>query len=175
MRLAVLGLVTLLGIGCTTTGTSSTQTTAQTLPTSLDMLMPAAPPAGFSPAVDVTPRTTADIFEQINGGSFSFLENGMTDALFAIYPLTGGEEGTEIAFEIYRFKTGAGAKVQFQNLHGEDGTDWHGAHTVLHEYGVELVSGRIIVRVTYNDGPEKQMGRASRFLARHVLKVSGAN
>ena len=139
------------------------------------MLMPAAPPAGFSPAVDVTPRTTADIFEQINGGSFSFLENGLTDALFAIYPLTGGEEGTEIAFEIYRFKTGAGAKVQFQNLHGEDGTNWNGAHTVLHEYGVELVSGRIIVRVTYNDGPEKQMGRASRFLAHHVLKLSGAN
>ena len=44
----------------------------------------------------------------------SAFENGMTDALFAIYPLTGGEEGTEIAFEIYRFKTVRAQKFSFR-------------------------------------------------------------
>lgn len=155
--------------GCGTTGVGQSSSSTQSVPDKLSLLLPVAPPAGFSPAVDVTPRSTADIFEQINGGSFSFLENGMTDALFATYPLTGGEEGTEIAFEVYRFKTHAGAKVQFQNLHGEDGAAWEGAHAVLHEYGVELVSGCLLVRVTFNDGPEKQMGRAARYLARNVL------
>ena len=134
------------------------------------MLLPAAPPSGFSPARAVTPRTTDDIFEQIKSASFSFLQNGMTDALFATYPYNGVEDGAEIAFEVYRFKTHDGAKLQFQNLHGNEGDTWEDAYAVVHEYGVELVSGRLMVRVTFNYGPEKQMGRAARYLARNVLE-----
>ena len=158
-----------LVFGCASAPANVHRDAAAELPEDLSLLLPAAPPSGFLPAMDVTRRTTEDIFEQINGGSYSFLENGMTHALFALYPLKGAEEGTEIAFEVYRFKTHAGAKVQFRNLHGDDGIDWNQTHAVIHEYGIELVSDRLIIRSTFNDGPEKQMIRASKFLAKHVL------
>ncbi len=162
-------LASLLVSACSTATSQVDHTASQSIPDELSLLLPAAPPHGFAPAVDVQPRSTEDIFEQINGGSFSFLENGMVSALFATYPLSAAEEGIEIALEVYRFRTPGGALVQFTNLHGEDGTAWEGTYAVIHEYGVELVKGHLLIRATFNDGPETQMVRGSKFLARHVL------
>ena len=50
--------------------------------TNLEQLLPATPPTGFSTADAPVLRDRNSIFEQINGGSVSYLENGMVDALF---------------------------------------------------------------------------------------------
>ena len=119
----------------------------------LKTLLPKAP-KGYSGPKGAVVRTPADIFEQINGGSVSFLENGMTDAVFAMYPLKGGTPGTEIQIEVYRFKDAAGAGKQFKQLLGEPGKEWQGGHAVQHEFGTEAVVGRFILRSTFADGPD---------------------
>ena len=133
----------------------------------LAALLPPAP-AGFQAAVDVTPRGRGDIFEQINGGSVTYLENGMQDALFATYPRPG-DDSAAMEVEVYRFETPAGAAAQFAHLQPQGATPWEGATAVLHPNGVELVAGRVILRLTYNDGPPAAMAEAARALARSVL------
>jgi hypothetical protein len=115
-------------------------------------LFPKAP-KGYSGPKDVAVRTVDDIFEQINGGSESFIGNGMTDAVFAKYPKKGGKAGTELQVEVYRFKDAAGAGKQFDGLLGEPGKPLLGGRAVVHDYGTEAVVGRYILRSTFADGP----------------------
>ncbi|MFT7622640.1 MAG: hypothetical protein ACI9WU_001815, partial [Myxococcota bacterium] len=76
---------------------------------------------GLDAAVEVHPRDRETIFEQINGGSSSFLANGMVEAVFATFPRSGGGEYEVVELEVYRFADSPGALVQFGHLHGTDG------------------------------------------------------
>ncbi len=125
---------------------------------------------GLDAATEVQPRNRGDIFEQINGGSASFLQNGMVDAVFATLPRSGGGEYEVIELEVYRFADHAGALAQFDHLHGGDGKPWGSAvKAVVHDYGVEAIKGAIVVRVTFNDGPAEDMRAAAKSLATAVL------
>lgn len=166
----LLPLALMLGCGATTKsgGTLAPPEAASTRKAPKDLVGP--PPTGFDKPVEVTPRGTGDIFEQINGGSASYLENGMVDAVFATYPKTGGEESHAIEFEVYRFDSATGARVQFETLHGKAGEGWRGdSHAVQHDYGIELYKGRYVVRITFNDGPGALMKVGARVLANHVV------
>ncbi|MFT5429837.1 MAG: hypothetical protein ACI9OJ_000509 [Myxococcota bacterium] len=128
-------------------------------------------PTGFEAPIDVAARNRETIFEQINGGSVSFLENGLTDALFATYLRSGGDPDSEaIAFEVYRFDKASGALAQFQRLNGNDGKPWQKSTAVIHEYGVELVDGAVVIRATFNDGPAETMISGAKTLALEILK-----
>ncbi len=121
----------------------------------LKTFLPKAPKT-HKAASKVQPRNRDDIYEQINGGSASFLENGMTDALFAQYAPKKGAAGQEIAVEIYRFATDAGALKQFKTLYENEGKPWEGGLAVQHEFGVEATVGRFILKATFNDGPNAE-------------------
>lgn len=126
-----------------------------------------------SNAEDVQPRGRADIFEQVNGGSVTFLDNGMVDAVFAVVP--HADEDRIMDLEIYRFETGAGAAAQFEHLHGGEGGPWESAaKAVRHDYGVELVRGPYVVRVTWNAGDPREMKERGDAAARGVLGQLGA-
>ena len=129
-----------------------------------------APPAGFGKAVDVALRDRETIFEQINGGSVSFLDNGMQEAIFGTY-LNPKDEAAVLDLEVYRFTEEAGPLRQYKALHGSEPTPWEGgAGGIVHEYGVELVAGKLLVRVVYNDGPADVMAKAAHALARDVVR-----
>jgi hypothetical protein len=139
-------------------------------PTDIAKMLPGKP-AGFDAAIEVSARNRETIFEQINGGSVSFLDNGLTDALFATYLRTGGDPDSEaMAFEVYRFDKASGALAQFKQLNGNDGKPWEESTAVIHDYGVELVDGSVIVRATFNDGPPETMIAGAKALALEVLK-----
>ena len=141
-------------------GSSASSLSKDTLP---------APPVGFGAAADIAVRDRSNIFEQINGGSVSFLDNGMIDALFATYPTTGGEGGG-IDVEVYRFEAPDGAKTQFEKMQGVAGTPWDGgSQAVVHEYGVELVVSTYVIKATFNDGPGPLMAAASQRIARQLV------
>jgi hypothetical protein len=120
-------------------------------PKALKSLLPKAP-AGFKGPSKVQPRNRGDIYEQINGGSESYLANGMTDAIFATYAKKGGGAGAEISAEVFRFPDAASASKQFSHLYDKDGVAWEGGKAVIHEYGVEAVLGGLIIKVTFNEG-----------------------
>lgn len=136
----------------------------------LEDLVPSAP-SGFGAAQDVTLRDRHTIFEQINGGSTSYRDNGMEDALFATYPPAAGDESAVLELEIYRFDSLTGAREQFKLLHAGAGQDWqHGSRAVLHEFGAELIIDRLIVRVFFNAGDAAAMGVAARVVAAQIAK-----
>ena len=138
----------------------------------LEALVP-PPPTGLSPAIEIQKRGRDDIYEQINGGSVSFLENGMQEAIFATYLRPDGDEGTEQALEIYRFDSAAGATAQFRSLNGEGAQRVRGYEATVHDYGVEVVAAATLVRVAYNDGPPEDQKAAARAIVETVLDRAG--
>ncbi len=120
-------------------------------PKPLKALLPKGP-AGFKGPAKVQPRNRGDIYEQINGGSESYLANGLTDAVFATYAKKGGAAGTEISAEVFRFPDAASAAKQFGHLYDKDGAPWEGGKAVIHEFGVEAVLGGLIIKATFNEG-----------------------
>jgi hypothetical protein len=126
------------------------------------------PPVGFAQAVDVEVRDKDSIFEQINGAGVSYLENGMRDALFATFPKPQFSE-QDISVELYRFNGATGARAQFLSLNGEEGKAWEGALAVRHDFGLELLAGRHLLRITYNGGPVAQMKVTASVIAKQVL------
>ena len=164
-------LSVILLAGCAVNQATVTANSAPTTPPTLKQMLPQAP-GGFESAVDVSVRNRDTIFEQINGGSVSYLANGMSDALFATY-LRTGHEGHEIMFEMFRFKNENGAKSQFQHISNGEGKPWiHGTTAVRHEYGVELIKSNLIIRVLFNDGPTPTMKQASESMATLVIAGS---
>jgi len=162
-----------LGAGCgSTTANGNEPPPPEAAPEFKDLkeLLPPAP-TGFKSASDVTLRNRDTIFEQINGGSVSYLENGMLDALFGSYLKASGPESEALDLEIYRFDGETGALVQFKSMQGSDGKPWKGGSVaVIHEYGVELVAKRMIVRVNFNDGEAGPMGVAAQVVARQIVR-----
>lgn len=176
--LALLALLAFLvwgGCSSTTSGAKSGIAPPEEAPEwkKLADLVPPSP-TGFDKVTDVTPRTRKDIFEQINGGSVSYLENGMKDALFATFPHRTNKAAA-LELELFRFDGSGGAKAQFRALTRDEGKPWKGGSiAVLHEYGVELVVDHVIVRATFNDGPAKLMALSAQVLARQIVKrISG--
>ncbi len=163
----------LLLLGCSATTTNGSEPPPPEEAVGFSKLSDLLPPAptDFDKAVDVTARDRQSIFEQINGGSVSYLDNGMIDALFAVYPRTGGSDAEALDLEIYRFDGETGALAQFGSLHGKDGKAWKGGATaVIHDFGIELLAQRVLVRVTFNDGPKGPMGVAAQVVARQIVR-----
>ncbi|HIA02956.1 MAG TPA: hypothetical protein EYN06_00090 [Myxococcales bacterium] len=133
----------------------------------LNTVLPAAP-VGFGKAIDVAVRNKDTIFEQINGASVSYLEHGMRDALFATYPKPG-DQAQDINLELYRFTEAHGAKLQFTSINGNEARPWEGTMAVRHDFGLELVAGRHLLRIIYNGGPVAEMRATVSAIAKKVL------
>lgn len=156
-----------LAVACSIT-TTAPVTKVETFKTMNELMV--APPDGFGKAEDVALRDRHTIFEQINGGSVSFLDNGMQEAIFGTY-LNPKDEAAVLDLEVYRFTEEAGPLRQYKGLHGSEPIPWEGgAGGLVHEYGVELVAERLLVRVVYNDGPAEAMAKAAHQLARDVVR-----
>ena len=133
----------------------------------LNTVLPAAP-TGFGKAIDVAVRNKDTIFEQINGASVSYLEHGMRDALFATYP-KAGDQAQDINLELYRFTEAQGAKIQFTSINGNEAKSWEGTMAVRHDFGLELLAGRHLLRITYNGGPVTEMRATAAAIAKKML------
>ncbi len=164
-------LCSVLLCGCPTRGHNGGDPTAG--PKALVDVLP-APPKGFDAPLDRVVRDRESIFEQINGASASYLDNGMEDALFATYVRSGAQDSLEL--NVFRFKTADGARAQWKELHGDDGVSWYrGSKAILDQFGVELVLGRVYVRSLYSDGPAESMRPAAEAIARIVVeRMTGA-
>lgn len=133
-----------------------------------DVLPPT--PDGFTQGDPPTLRTREDIYEQIDGASESYLQKGLVDAAFVTWARSS-EAGETLDLEVYRFEKPEGAMAQYRELNGDKGQPWHaGSTAIVDEYGVELVSGRVIVRALYSSGPADVMGAAATAAARVVLE-----
>jgi hypothetical protein len=163
VKALLLSTLFLLCSSCATSGPRYTQ---------LEQLLPTTLPAGFSATDSPVLRDRNSIFEQINGGSVSYLDNGMVDALFTTLAQGDDNEPVLMDVEIYRFEQAVGAEAQFAILHGGEGSTWHQSKAVVHEYGVEFVVDQLVVRIAYNeDTPDTPMARGAAQLGQHILGV----
>lgn len=93
---------------------------------------------GFMVVVDVVVCDCDMIFEQINGGSVSYLENGLQEVIFGIYFYVL-DELLVLDMEVYCFVKLEGIVSQYCQLYGDEGKFWKVViFGIVYEYGVEF-------------------------------------